>query len=89
MAKLEFFNPRKSLKEAPLVMIEDAEKGRLSKPETLIVEPTIGNTGIGLTFIFARGCRPVLSMPCSRNWDRLYSRHSPGRASERDYHGKQ
>lgn len=63
--KLEYFNPANSIKDrAALQMILDAEKdGKINK-DTLIIEPTSGNTGIGLSMICAiRGYRIILTMP--------------------------
>ena len=64
-AKLEFFNPCGSVKDRiALAMIADGEERGWIKKDTLIVEPTSGNTGIGLAFVCAqRGCRLILTMP--------------------------
>ena len=65
LAKLESFNPLSSAKDrAALFMIRDAEERGLLKPGCVIVEPTSGNTGVGLAYIGRlRGYRVVLTMP--------------------------
>ncbi len=80
VCKLEFFNPLASVKDRIAVsMMDAAEREGILKKDTIIVEPTSGNTGIGLAFVAAaRGYRLILTMPESMSVERRILLHMLG-----------
>lgn len=80
LAKLEYLNPAGSVKDrAALELIEDAERKGILKPGATIIEPTSGNTGIGLAMVAAlKGYRAILTLPETMSEERRTLLHAYG-----------
>ena len=80
VVKLEYFNPGGSVKDRiARAMIEDAEERGLLKPGATIIEPTSGNTGVGLAWVgTSKGYRVVLNMPDTMSLERRNLLHAYG-----------
>ena len=72
LAKLEYLNPAGSVKDrTALAMIEDAQRKGILKEGAVIIEPTSGNTGIGIASVAAaKGCRAIFTMPDTMSMER-------------------